>query len=390
MTRRLVYLITEDWYFRQHFLNLAEAARDAGYDVHVLCRTGERGPEAAASIRAAGLSLREIDFARTGLNPFKDLAIRRRITAAYRELKPDIVHHVALKPIIHGQAAARAADITGRVNFLPGFGHVFTSTGIKARLLRPLVSQALARALAGEIQGTMAMNQDDRRELAALARVDPGAITVLPGTGVDLDRFPPVPEPDGEPVVTYVGRFLKDKGLGDLVAAGRLLNGRGVPITIRLVGGPDPSNPASIGARVLREWERESFIEITPWTQDVASVWRDSHIAVLPSYREGFGMSLAEAAACGRALIATDVQGCREAVLDRHSGILIPPRDPVALAGAIETLAYELDLRRRFAAAARQDALDRLSVDRINRTVLDLYETVLAPAKPARSSPASS
>jgi glycosyltransferase involved in cell wall biosynthesis len=105
-------------------------------------------------------------------------------------------------------------------------------------------------------------------------------------------------------------------------------------------------------------------------------VWRDSHIAVLPSYREGFGMSLAEAAACGRALIATDVQGCREVVLDRHSGILIPPRDPVALAGAIETLAYEHDLRHRFAAAARRDALERLSIDRINRTVLDLYETM--------------
>ena len=376
MADRLAYLVTEDWYFRQHFLGLAKAARDVGYDVHVLCRTGERGPDAAAAIRAARLSLHEIDFARTGLTPFQDLATRRRITSTYRELKPDIAHHIALKPIIHGQAAARAAGIAGRVNFLPGFGHVFTSTGIKARLLRPLVSHALARALAGERRGVMAMNQDDRRDLAALARADPDEITVLPGTGVDLDRFPPVPEPDGQPVVTYVGRFLKDKGLEDLVAAGHLLNRRGVPITIRLVGAPDPSNPASIGAREMRAWEGESFIDIRPWTQDVASVWRDTHIAVLPSYREGFGMSLAEAAACGRALIATDVQGCREVVLDRHSGILIPPRDPVALAGAIETLAYEHDLRHRFAAAARRDALERLSIDRINRTVLDLYETM--------------
>lgn len=376
MAGRLVYLITEDWYFRQHFLNLAIAAREAGHEVHVLCRTGERGPDAAAAIQAAGLSHHEINFARTGLNPIRDFATRRRITAAYRDLKPDIVHHVALKPIIHGQAAARAAGVAGRVNFLPGFGHVFTSTSVKARLLRPLVSRALSMALAGESQGVMAMNQDDRRDLATLARVDPGSITVLPGTGVDPDRFAPTPEPDGDPVVTYVGRFLKDKGLRDLVAAGRLLHGRGVPLTIRLVGAPDPSNPASIGARELRTWTRESFIEIFPWTHDVASVWSGSHIAVLPSYREGFGMSLAEAAACGRAMIATDVQGCREVVLDRRSGLLIPPRDPVALAGAIETLAYEHDLRHRFAAAARQDALDRLSSDRVNQTVLDLYETV--------------
>lgn len=378
MASRLAFLITEDWYFRQHFLGLAIAAREAGYAVHVLCRTGEQGPEAADAIHAAGLSLHEIDFARTGLNPIKDLATRRRITEVYRDLEPDIVHHVALKPIIHGQAAARAVGVGGRVNFLPGFGHVYTSKGIKARLLRPLVSGALSTALAGEARGVMVMNQDDRRDLAALARVDPRTITVLLGTGVDPSRFSPTPEPDGDPIVTYVGRFLKDKGLRDLVAAGRLLRSRDVPVTIRLVGAPDPSNPASIGARELRAWERENFIEILPWTRDVASVWRSSHLAVLPSYREGFGMSLAEAAACGRALIATDVQGCREVVLDRRSGLLVPPHDPIALAGAIETLAFEHGLRRQFAAAARQDMLDRLSIDRINQTVLALYQDIVA------------
>lgn len=378
MARRLAFLITEDWYFRQHFLGLAIAAREAGHDVHVLCRTGERGSDAAASIQAAGLKLHEVDFARTGLNPLKDLATRRRIIELYRDLRPDIVHHVALKPIIHGQAAARATGIAGRVNFLPGFGHVFTSAGVKARLLRPLVSKALASALSGEDRGLMVMNRDDREELAALAGVDPSLISVLPGTGVDLERLSPTPEPDGPAIVTYVGRFLRDKGLRDLIAAGRMLHGRGLAITIRLVGAPDPSNPANIGARELAAWEREPFLEILDWTDDIASVWRDSHLAVLPSYREGFGMSLAEAAACARALIATDVQGCREAVLDRRSGLLVPPRDPVALAGAIETLAFDPALRRRFAAKARQDAIDRLSIDRITETVLTLYRTLSA------------
>jgi glycosyltransferase involved in cell wall biosynthesis len=374
---RLAFLITEDWYFRQHFLVLATAARDAGYDVHVLCRTGERGPEAAAAIQAAGIIHHEIAFARSGIDPFKDLATRRQITKAYRELCPDIVHHIALKPIIHGQAAARAAGIAARVNFLPGFGHVFTSSSVKARVLRPLVSRALANALAGETAGVAVMNRDDRVEIAALARIEPSAVTVLPGTGVDTDRLVPEPEPDGRPIVaTYVGRFLRDKGLRDLVAAGRLLNRRGAPITLRLVGAPDPSNPASIGARELASWQHEDFLDIRPWTDDIAGVWRDSHLAILPSYREGFGMSLAEAAACGRALIATDVQGCRDAVLDRRSGLLVPPRDPVALAGAIETLAFEPDLRKRFAKAAREDAVERLSVGHIHKTVLELYGTV--------------
>lgn len=377
---RLAYLITEDWYFRQHFLALAIAARDAGHEVHVLCRTGERGPEAAETIRDAGLTPHEIGFARSGLDPFKDLATRRQITDTYRELRPDIVHHVALKPIIHGQAAARAVGIDARINFLPGFGHVFTAGGLKARLLRPLVSRALAVALAGQSDGVVVMNRDDQTQIAALAKIDPSRVTVLPGTGVDLDAFQPAPEPPGPPIVTYLGRFLRDKGLRDLVEAGRLLRRRGIPITLRLVGAPDPSNPARVKSAELESWRREAFIDIRPWTDDVAAVWAHSHLAVLPSYREGFGMSLAEAAACGRALIATDVQGCRDVVLDRRTGLLVPPRDPVALAGAIETLAFEPALRQRFAAAARQDAVERLSLERINQTALALYETALRPS----------
>jgi glycosyltransferase involved in cell wall biosynthesis len=374
---RLAYLITEDWYFRQHFLALAIAARDSGHEIHVLCRTGERGPEAAEAIHAAGLTLHEIGFASSGLNPFKDLATRREISDAYRNIRPEVVHHVALKPIIHGQSAARENGIGARINFLPGFGHVFTAGGLKARLLRLLVSRALATALAGESAGVMVMNRDDRDQIAGLAKIDPSNITILPGTGVDLDKFQPAPEPTGTPVVTYLGRFLRDKGLRDLVEAGRLLSRRGIPLTIRLVGAPDPSNPASIKPRELKAWRREPFIDMRPWTDDVAAVWRESHLAVLPSYREGFGMSLAEAAACERALIATDVQGCREAVRDRGSGLLVPPRDPVALAGAIETLAFDTALRQRFARIARQDALERLSLERINQTVLALYETAL-------------
>jgi len=375
--RRLAFLITEDWYFRQHFLALAVAARDAGFEVTVCCRTGERGPDARDAIRDAGIGLREVPFDRAGLNPFADLATRREITRTYGELAPDIVHHVALKPVIHGQAAAREAGVAVRVNFLPGFGHVFTSDSLKARLLRPLVSAALSRALAGEDLGLMAMNDDDRHQLAGLAGTHPAHVTVLPGTGVDLDRFPEQPEPDGPVVATFLGRFLRDKGLVELAEAGRLLREWRAPVTIRLVGAPDPSNPASIRQRELERWRTECGLEILPWTDDVPGVWRDSHIAVLPSHREGFGMSLAEAAATGRALVATNAPGCREAVRDRETGLTVQSHDSIALAGVIETLARDGALRKRFAAAARADAENRLSLNRINAMVLALYDRLL-------------
>lgn len=378
MPAHLAFLVTEDWYFHQHFLALAIAARDAGYRVSVLCRTGERGPDAAETIRTAGLALHEIGFQRSGLNPFRDFATRREVLRVYRTIQPDIVHHVALKPIIHGQAAARRAGISARVNFLPGFGHVFTSETARARLLRPLVSFALNRALVGERSGLMVMNHDDQVQLARLAAAPASSVTVLPGTGVDLTRFPVEPEPDGTVVATYLGRFLHDKGLADLAEAGRILRQRAVPVIPRIVGAGDPSNPANIGSAKIAGWRADGLIEVWPWTDDVPAIWRQAHIAVLPSYREGFGMSLAEAAASGRALLASDVPGCREVVRDGESGLLVPPHDPAALAGAIERLALDGDLRRRLAAGARRDAEQRLSLSRINATVLALYDTLLA------------
>ena len=173
------------------------------------------------------------------------------------------------------------------------------------------------------------------------------------------------------------GRLLNDKGLRELVEAGSILRQRGVAVTIRLVGAPDPSNPASIDAGTLAGWRRDGVVELHPWTDDVPGVWRDAHLAVLPSYREGFGMSLAEAAATGRALIASDVAGCRDVVRDGVTGLLVPPRDAIALAEAIERLARDTDTRRRFAGMARRDSEQRFALERITRTVLELYETAL-------------
>ena len=148
-------------------------------------------------------------------------------------------------------------------------------------------------------------------------------------------------------------------------------------VTIRLVGAPDPSNPASIDAGTLAGWRRDGVVELHPWTDDVPGVWRHAHLAVLPSYREGFGMSLAEVAATGRALIASDVAGCRDVVRDGVTGLLVPPRDAIALAEAIERLARDTDTRRRFAGMARRDAEQRFALERITRTALELYETAL-------------
>lgn len=371
--RHLVYLVAEDWYFRHHFLATAEAAIAAGWRVSVLCRTGGKGDAAARAIAGAGVALHAIPFERSSLDPRVLWRDYRIVADLYRALAPDLVHHVALKPILVGQWAARAAGIAARVSTVPGFGFVFASPTLKARVLRPFIRAALSRVLRGET-GLTVLNRDDRDRLAGIAGVSPDSVTVMPGVGVDLDRFQPAPEPRGPVVATYLGRMLTDKGVEDLVEAARRLRQQGSALVVRLVGEPDPANPASIPEQRLADWAGSDLVLYQGWRDDLDRVWAESHIAVLPSHGEGFGMSLAEAAAAGRPLVATDVPGCREAVVDGETGILVPPRDPRALAAALERLAQDPALRARMGAAARRDAERRLSVARVTEAMLAVYE----------------
>ena len=374
---RLVWLVSEDWYFRLHFLHWAEAARDAGFDVHLIARTGERGPEAASEIRDAGFAVHEIDLRRSGLNPFDDLRARRQILRLYRDLAPDIVQHVAIKPVLHGQWAARRLGIQARVNLIPGLGYVFSSRTAKARLLRPMVTSALGRALSRE-DGIMVLNEDDRTFLAVLAGVPNESVSVVPGIGVDVERFHSTPEPDGSVTIALVARMLRDKGVIETVEAVRGLSAAGKLVRLRLIGGPDPGNPESISEDRLKAWGDLPYVDYVGPVVDVASEWAKAHIACLPSqYREGLPTSLSEAAACGRPIVTTDTPGCRDVVRDGETGYLVPPSDTAALLVALDRLVSDPELRQRMGAAARADAEARFSRQAVLGQVIALYRRLL-------------
>jgi glycosyltransferase involved in cell wall biosynthesis len=339
---RVLYFVTEDWFFCSHFLDRALAARAVGYEVMVLTRVGEHGER----IRSAGLSLFPLDLRRRGLNPFAELATVMKVRGVYRKLKPDLVHHVALKPILYGSLAARLSSVPRLVNAPVGMGFVFSSASWLARVLRPLVGFALRALLNPPGSRVVFENPDDLGAAVRKGLVRREDAVLIRGAGVDLERFRPRPEPEGPPRVVLVARMLWDKGVGEFVEAARTLKARGVAARFLLVGAPDRENPAAIEVARLEAWQAEGIIEWWGPRSDVDRILADSHIACLPSYREGLPKSLLEALAAGRPIVATDVPGCREAVRNGQNGFLVPSHDAVALAKALEVLIGDGALRQ--------------------------------------------
>lgn len=377
---KLIYLVTEDWYFLSHRLPMARAARDAGFDVVVATRINR--PEDKAAIEAEGFRVAPLDWQRGGRNPVGELKAVMAISRLYREEVPDIVHHVSMKPVLEGSLAAWIAGVPAVVNALTGLGALFIASDAKTRLLGFFVRMALSRLLTRWNARLVMQNPDDLDLLVQQGIVDRAHAVLIPGSGVDLARFAPSPEPPGPLSAVLVGRMLWDKGVGELVEASRLLRQRGVPLRIRLVGPRDDHNPASIPQATLEQWVKEGLVEWPGQIRDIAALWRDSHIAVLPSYREGLPKSLLEAAASGRPMVATDVPGCREVVRHGETGLLVPARDAAALADALAELAGDAALRRRLGTAARRLAEQRFSDQAIAAAIVELYEKLLASTHP--------
>ena len=379
MRPKILYLVTEDWYFCSHRLPIARAARDAGFEVVVVTRVRRHG----AAIAAEGFRVIPLEQRRGALNPVADLAVLWRLLGIYRAERPDLVHHVALKPVLYGTLASRAARITRVVNALGGLGYVFSSHGWKARLLRPMVRLVFRFHGRARRNRFIVQNPDDCSRLVGELGVAANRIVVIRGSGVDTRYFSPMPEPETPAVAALVSRMLWDKGVGEVVEAARMLKERGTTVKVVLVGDEDPENPESISKRRLLEWNGEGIVEWWGRRDDIAKVWAQCHICMLPSYREGLPKALLEAAACGRPIITTDTPGCREIVRDGENGILVPPRDAAALADAIERLVRDPLLRARMGACGRRRVEEEFSEERVVEQTLALYRSLLADRWPA-------
>lgn len=369
---KLLFFVTEDWAFCSHRLPLAVAAIEDGYDVALVTRVRNHGQ----LIRDAGIRLIPFEVARRSMNPFMELGVLLRLIGVYRRERPDIVHHVTIKPVMYGSIAARMVGNPCVVNAMTGLGWMFISRNFFVRVMRVMLRKVLRLLLK---RGRLIVQNEDDLELFVRFGNRRESIRLIRGSGVDVAEFIPHEHGDGMPVVVLAARMLWDKGIGEFVGAARDLLRKGVIARFVLVGEPDAENPASIAEAQIREWVSEGIVEWWGYRGDMPAVYDQTDIACLPSYREGLPKSLLEAAAAGLPIVTTDVPGCREAVRDGDNGLLVPVCDKDALADALSRLLSDRELRSRMGQRGRERAESEFSLEQVIGETLSVYRELMHP-----------
>jgi glycosyltransferase involved in cell wall biosynthesis len=379
----ILFVSPEDWYFWHHRRDLAHALVARGWGVLVVTRVAEHGQRMVD----AGFRVIPMRMDRASRNILAEIAGVRELASIYREERPDVVHHVTIKPVLYGTVAAWMAGVKCVVNTVAGLGYLFVAENWRARVLRGIVVRCYSIAMRLNRRGTRVIseNPEDLASLVGRGMVQREQGVLIRGVGVNPSEYPMSPEPLGVPVVMMAGRLLWNKGVRELVEAVAAVRSRGIVCRLVIVGTPDTSNPRAVPRAVLQGWHDSGAAEWWGARNDMAAVLAQANVVALPSsYGEGIPRVLLEGASVGRALIATDVPGCREIVIAGVTGLLVPPRDPGALEDALALLLSRPDLRARLGAEGRRTIERDFATEHVIRATEGVYAELLADAAIAR------
>ena len=317
--KKILYLVTEDWYFCSHRLPLAVAAKQAGYEVVVATHVNDHGD----LIRRSGLRLVPIMMRRRGAGWLHECKSFLEVIRLYLSERPDIVHQVALKPVVVGGVAAWLTSVPVVINAVAGLGYVFTAQGWKGRLLRPIFATILGCILSGSRHHVIVQNEEDAASLRAISSAI--RLYLIRGAGVDMSMFRPSDadcENSSRPLrVILPARMIWDKGVGEFVEASRILKKAGISVRMTLVGDSDYGNPMGIPQTQLLFWQEEGIVDWWGRCEDMPGVYGRADIVCLPTYyREGLPKVLREAAASGLPVRTTYIPGCRDVVCREENG----------------------------------------------------------------------
>lgn len=373
---KLLILVNDLSFFLSHRLPIAKAAVAVGYEVCV--GYGELGGVAPEVLARLGVSTYFVPMQRGGTNPLQELRSLYSIWRMYRFLQPDLVHLVTIKPYLYGGLVARFARVPGVVSAVAGLGSVFIRSDFRSRMFRAMLYPIYRLAFGHPNQSVIVQNQDNAGVLVNWGVLHSQKIRLLRGSGVDLTALTQFEEPSGVPTVCFAARLLRDKGVYDFVAAARLLRARGVEARFWLAGDADTKNPTGLTESELQSLRDEGVVEVLGYQKDIPSLYAKAHIVCLPSfYGEGIPKALIEAAAASRAVVTTDVPGCRDAIVPNESGLLVPVQAPEKLADALQWLIEHPVERVEMGKAGRLLAESEFAMEKIVQGHLEIYYELL-------------
>lgn len=366
---KVILFANTDWYLYNFRLSLANALRDKGVEVVLLSPSGEY----AKRLREAGFNWLSLPMSRKGMNPVNEFNTLWHLKSIYQYEKPDLVHHFTAKCMLYGSIAARWCKIRPIINAVTGQGYVFSAPGLDGTLLR-LIARPIYRYALRDTQ-TIFQNEEDRQAFVDMRLANPSATHLIPGSGINIKLFFPTPEPQGLPIVMLAARMLWEKGVGDFVDAARILKSERIRARFVLVGDTYEDNPSAVSRQMLSSWNEEGVIEWWGWHDDMAETLSQSSIVCLPSYyKEGVPRVLTEAAALGRAIVSSNIAGCKMVVHDGLNGLTVPPKQPIQLAQALRRLIENPVERARMGSEGRKIAEANYSEDVINYNTLAIYK----------------
>jgi glycosyltransferase involved in cell wall biosynthesis len=380
----LLFFVTEDWYFCSHRFELASAALASGYHVTVVTQINEFGEK----IKNQGFNLIPLEIDRKSGSLTKELKLLLQLRTIFKIEKPDIIHHIAIKPILYGGVAAYLAGVSRNVYTLAGLGYAFTSKQKKARIFCSII-QILFGFLFKRNCRVIFQNPDNYNLLVEKDLIKPEKAVLIRGSGVDIDKFRSAHDASKENArkenasneftVVLASRMVWEKGIGEFVEAARILLAQGVKARFVLVGASDIGNRNAVSEQQLKQWNNEGIIEWQGASRNMSDVFSRAHIVTLPSaYGEGVPKVLLEAAASGLPIVTTDMPGCREIVKEGVNGFLVPKEDAEKLAEALKKLIDDPALCRVMGNNGRKMVAEEFSVDRVVNETLDVYQSLLA------------
>ncbi|MFK5882344.1 MAG: glycosyltransferase family 4 protein [Sulfurospirillum sp.] len=370
MTKKILFVVNIDWFFISHRLPLAIEALRKGYDVSVACGTTDKKNR----LESFGINVYPLNISRGSTGVQKEIRAFIEIYNVLKIMKPDVTHFITIKPVLYGGIASRILKINNTVFSISGLGFIFIKQGVKASIVRKFIKGLYRLALGGKNSHVIVQNPDDRDVVLSIRKVP---ITLIRGSGVDLNQYKYTQENNEDIRVVMACRFLKDKGVFEYIEAAKIIKDKGIDVTFELYGDIDSANPASLINADLEQIKRDTYVEVHDFSSDIASIFEKANIVVLPSYREGLPKVLIEAAACGRAVVTTDVPGCRDAIEANITGLLCKVKDSKSLAGQIEKLVLNEELRKSMGKAGRKLAEKEFDIQKVIQKHFEIYEESL-------------